>query len=424
MKLHQRGTTYHLRVRVPSDLVEVVGRREIHQSLRTTDGRTARSRATQLRASIDGGFDRLRLARLSAQGDDELAGLADGLLSSLGSARRNREVGPKAKKLLRLRELMDAHLREKQPALDPRSFNKMAHSYRVAAHLIGNIPLRSLNRSVCRAYRETLRETPQFLLREDCASKQTDRLLSDKSVNHHLQYLSALLRWATLEEIIGGNPAEGLAIRKRQRDWEERFAFDGDQLQSLLGTLWADEDRLERRWVPLIALWSGMRQEEICQLRHCDVVERDGVHCFLITAEAGTVKSAAAERLVPVHPWLIDAGFLTEVWSQDKVETKERLWPCLRKTKLGRYSNAVCKWFSRYKQEKGFKDRRYCFHSLRHTFINAMKQQEVPEPVIRQLVGHQEASITLGRYGKDYDLEKLNRYMREVTFPVALPAVT
>jgi len=70
----------------------------------------------------------LRLARLSAQGAEELAGLADGFLSSLGSARRSREVGPSPKKPLRLRELMDAHLREKQPALDPRSYNKMAHS--------------------------------------------------------------------------------------------------------------------------------------------------------------------------------------------------------------------------------------------------------------------------------------------------------
>jgi hypothetical protein len=65
MKLHQRGgATYHLRIRVPTDLVDLVGRREMHQSLRTSDGRTARSRASQLKASIVNGFDRLRFARL------------------------------------------------------------------------------------------------------------------------------------------------------------------------------------------------------------------------------------------------------------------------------------------------------------------------------------------------------------------------
>ena len=48
MKLHQRGTTYHFSLRAPSDLIDVFNRREIHQSLRTFDGRTARSRASTI----------------------------------------------------------------------------------------------------------------------------------------------------------------------------------------------------------------------------------------------------------------------------------------------------------------------------------------------------------------------------------------
>lgn len=67
MKLHQRGTTYHLRLRVPSDLVSVIGRKEIHQSLRTSNHRTAPSRASQIKASMLNGFEGLRLARLSIE---------------------------------------------------------------------------------------------------------------------------------------------------------------------------------------------------------------------------------------------------------------------------------------------------------------------------------------------------------------------
>jgi len=420
MNLHQRGTTYHLRIRVPSDLVNVIGRREIHQSLRTSDRRTAQSRAIHLKASMVSGFERLRVARMSSSRDEDLTELANGFLSNLGSTRRNRNVNQTQKKPLRLRELMDMHLEEKRSSIDPRSHDKMAYSFRLAIHYIGNIHLRSLDRSACRTYREDLKRSPQFLLRNDSASNCIDRVLSDKSVNHHLQYLSALLRWGTLEELVGGNPAEGLTITKRHRDWDERFAFDIKQLNHLLTSLWLDETRIERLWVPLIALWSGMRQEEICQLRHCDIVEREGIHCFAVTEEAGTVKSASAERLVPIHPHLIHLGFLDDVWAPEKVLTKERMWPNLRKSRLCRYSNAFCKWFSRYKTKKGFKDKRYCFHSIRHTFINEMKQREVPEPVIRQLVGHREASITLGRYGKDYELEKLNRYMKIVDFDLIL----
>ena len=52
MKMYKRGTIYLFRIRVPSDLVSVMERREIHQSLRTSDVRTGRSRADQLKARI------------------------------------------------------------------------------------------------------------------------------------------------------------------------------------------------------------------------------------------------------------------------------------------------------------------------------------------------------------------------------------
>jgi integrase len=418
MKLHQRGHTYHLRVRVPSDLIDIIGRREIHQSLRTTDGRKARSSAAILKASITSGFDRLRMARISNQQEDQLSELANGFLGNLGSTRRIVGGSIKIRRPVRLKELMDMYLAEKMLSIDPRSYGKMEFSFRMAIHLMGNVPLKDLNRSLCRSYRESLRKTPKFLLRPDVPSENEETFISDKTVNHHLQYLSALLRWGTLEELVAGNPAEGLCIRKWKRDWEERYAYSGDQLQHLLGDLWSCSDRIERRWVPLIALWSGMRQEEICQLRHCDIVEKGGAYFFNVTGDAGSLKSAAAERMVPVHPWLISHGLLTEAWRPDL--DQQRIWSALKKTALRRYSNSLCKWFSGYKRRKGFVDRRYCFHSLRHTFINEMKQREVPEPIIRQLVGHQETSMTMGRYGKSYDLEKLDHYMKVVSFDLKL----
>ncbi len=232
MKLHQRGQTYHLRIRVPSDLIDVIGKREIHQSLRTSDGRKARSNATTLRASITNGFERLRLARLTNQSEDQLSELANGFLGNLGSTRRNNGTKSTVRKPLRLRQLMDMYLSEKEASVDPRSYGKMELSFRMAIHLIGDVLLKDLNRSVCRSYREDLRQTPKYLLRNDQASKNKERVLSDKTVNHHLQYLSALLRWGTLEELITGNPAEGLSIRKRQRDWEERFIEPGKPVQN------------------------------------------------------------------------------------------------------------------------------------------------------------------------------------------------
>ncbi|WP_348637607.1 DUF6538 domain-containing protein [Minwuia sp. IMCC3077] len=419
MKLHQRGSTHHLRVRVPSDLVEVLERREIHQSLRTSDSRTAQARASSLKVAIVTGFERLRVARQASACESDVAALASTFLESLGSTRRSHADKLTTPSITRLDDLAKAYLTEKEKAVDPRTLMTMDYSFRIAVHHIGNIKLTDLNRSRCRAYKEALLATPQYLLREDNASKNADRLLSDKSVNKHLQFLSGLLRWGVREELIGGNPAEGLSIRKRGRDWDQRFAYDNEQIKRLLSELWLHEERPERRWVPLIAAYSGMRLEEICQLRCCDVVEHDGFWCFSVNDEAGPLKTAAAQRLVPLHPELIRLGFLDFV--DELIDLPmQRLWSNLQPNRLGRYSNSVGKWFGRYKRDRGFEDRKYCFHSFRHTFINHLKQDGVAEPIIRQIVGHQEASITLGRYGKDYDVDKLHASLGTIDYDLEI----
>ncbi len=85
MKLHQRGSTYHLRIRVPSDLVDVLERREIHQSLRTSNSRTAHARANSLKVAIVTGFERLRVAKLASACETEVTALAASFMESLGS---------------------------------------------------------------------------------------------------------------------------------------------------------------------------------------------------------------------------------------------------------------------------------------------------------------------------------------------------
>ncbi len=43
MLLQRRGKTYYLRVRVPADLREVIGRAEVKQTLRTSSHREAKT---------------------------------------------------------------------------------------------------------------------------------------------------------------------------------------------------------------------------------------------------------------------------------------------------------------------------------------------------------------------------------------------
>ena len=70
-----------------------------------------------------------------------------------------------------------------------------------------------------------------------------------------------------------------------------------------------------RRWVPWICAYSGARAGEITQLRHQDVIERDGIKALRITPDAGSVKTREA-RTVPIHEHIIEQGFLDYVKAQ------------------------------------------------------------------------------------------------------------
>jgi integrase len=415
MGLVKRGDTFHFRCRVPSDLRELLGRSEIHATLRTGTRRIALQREGVIQANLAIWFQRLRIARESSVDKPQLASIVECLLSDIGSSQRRRASAHEAESPKRLSELMKLHLREKEGLLTARSFQKMTYSYRLALKLIGDIELDQVNRSVCRSYRDALSELPQRALGNETKSQGC---LSPKTINHHLQYLSGLLRWATREELVHGNSAEGLLIQRCIPAWSERHSFSDSDLQVLLGSLLRQEERVERRWIPLIGLWSGLRLEEICQLRHSDMSEIDGTWCFNVNKSAGHLKTPSAERLVPIHPWLIQRGLLEEIGRQKLEVSQSQVWSGLARDSFGRYSNGFGKWFGRYKTKQGFQARVQCFHSLRHNFTDRLKQNSVSEPIIRQLVGHSEQSITLGRYGKPYGVRALANAISQLDFEI------
>ena len=73
--LMRRGARYYVRVRVPLDLVETIGRSEIWKSLRTADFAEARRRYFPARAKLQEAFDQARRRRAAngkLSGDEAL----------------------------------------------------------------------------------------------------------------------------------------------------------------------------------------------------------------------------------------------------------------------------------------------------------------------------------------------------------------
>lgn len=87
-----------------------------------------------------------------------------------------------------------------------------------------------------------------------------------------------------------------------------------DDIAKLIRALPVDTSTPERYWIPLVGLYSGMRQGEICQLYVDDIQQYDDIWCFNVNDSGDKrVKNLASKRIVPVHPNLIKIGFLDYV---------------------------------------------------------------------------------------------------------------
>jgi integrase len=221
-----------------------------------------------------------------------------------------------------------------------------------------------------------------------------------------------MLKWAVKQGYMERNPAESLTVKEDHVESQERDAYDKDDLQRLFSCpVYASPNTKEpeKFFIPLIALYGGLRLEEVCQLYCEDIKEIDGMLCIDINNDHDkSLKTPSSRRLVPIHPSLIDLGFLR----YSKTLNGLRLWENLQKGWDG-YGGAFGKWYQRVDRDFITKNRKRVFHSFRLTFINNLKQKEVPETVIAALVGHSLDSINHGhqcnRYNVGVLLDAINK---------------
>ena len=152
----------------------------------------------------------------------------------------------------------------------------------------------------------------------------------------------------------------------------------------------------------MLALFTGARLGELAGLRVSDVAHNQiiGTTAIYIGADAKAgkkLKTKQSERFVPLHPQLIEFGFLEYVAAQAKARGhKAWLFPLVAPGTTG--AAAWSKWFGRYIRENGVTDTKKVFHSFRHTFIDALRLAGVSEEINIALVGHTDDSVH-GNYG-------------------------
>jgi integrase len=250
-----------------------------------------------------------------------------------------------------------------------------------------------------------------------------------KTVNNALAILGAFFSWATEMGYLADNPATGLKLKDRTRVSRKRKAFTPEQIQHVFEELRGGGGRTidgyAKVWLPLIMLYTGARPEEIAQLRVGDIYEgqRLGpcvegtptwVFDFSTMDDGQRRKNEASRRLVPVHPRLWELGLRRLLGTLDEQLAGHKrpnapLFPELKPGANGRLAEAPSRWFNRVwlREVVGISDSKLVLYSLRHSVATHLKHVGVAEPLIAQLLGHTNSSMTTGRYGKEYPIEKL-----------------
>ena len=212
--------------------------------------------------------------------------------------------------------------------------------------------------------------------------------------------------------ILNTNPVDGLRLKDTRRKDELREVFTKDDLSKLFvksKEYGQDKHKNPQNfWIPLLALFTGCRMEEICQLYVDQVSRIDGVWCLVIDEqyEDQSVKTSE-KRIVPLHPFLIDELKFHEFISgiSDSGDSVGRVWVNLPRVN-SRYGHYFGKWFSDFKKRSGIDSRKKVFHSFRHTVITRLKYKDVEDRFISELVGHS-IEGEKGRYGKRFNPKRL-----------------
>ncbi|MGF1645032.1 MAG: site-specific integrase [Thiotrichales bacterium] len=252
------------------------------------------------------------------------------------------------------------------------------------------------------------------------------RGLQPKTVAKKLGLLGAMFQLAVDDERLGHNPAARIRVAVARTEKASRRPFTVTELNRLFASpIYCNLRRYPSAgggaaayWLPLIGLYSGMRLEEIAQLRVTDVRSEAGIDYLQVAddAEDQHLKTAQSRRRIPIHAELVRLGWLAYVAEQQR-RGAQRLFADLRADCKGKLSGNWSKWFGRYlRRQARIDDPRLVFHSLRHTFRHACRECEVAEEIADALMGH--AGGGTGRaYGGAPPLATLTRAMARVAYP-------
>lgn len=434
----RHGTVFMFRRRIPLDLVSAFGRAELYRSVGTADARLAAIRARFLAGACDLLFQRARQLVRSGQplGLSELRLLAEIELPSPDAwptlpasiQAPNTPQAPTGEPpalplpparpanlaKLPLKPAIDAYLSQisVKPATRTRYRTVLD---RLVSHFGASCDLTALNQDKFVGFADRINADPALAIK----SKQVTITAAATFINWH----------ASRNSGIAHVTSASLKPKRLAPSWSDRADFSLEDMAAIFRH--ASANRLQAPhefWVTTGCALTGCRLEELAQLHvptdlkqhptgiwYLDLNERpdpDGI-------VRKSLKKLSSWRVVPIHPLLVELGFVDFLRAAARSETGRPFsshWaPHGELTPEGAALRADIKWSHKISKWGGLRLRELrkaaavapgnatYFHSMRHTFITTLAKAGVPEALRAALAGHDNGGINGQIYTKFKD---------------------
>lgn len=465
--LHRaRSGVLHFRIAIPPDLRQHFTVREIYRSLRTSSVREAAPAAQALSHAakrlflhlrsqpmsdkkktpyspskgfevgltmelhLDDLFPSKKVVKLQTEPGDtpEIVAAALAGLQGLSTAGAAGQAKFQATDSPNISAYIDLYFDD--IPLEQRPKGKTLEQYRASIQtfikIVGDKPLLQLDRKDANRFEYVIKKMPANSTKlsntRDLSIDEVVALgltpMSLTNAKNIARRTNKFLRWAFRQE---GTDApfqllDEVKVAKRAKGEKRRQVFTDDDLRLIFNpdTLAAGQQaKPYMYWVPLIALHSGMRINEIAQLWLSDLTVIDGIDCFNVTDEPDpndeddkqelarrkSVKTEAGKRVVPIHPKLIELGLLSYAHTLRQAG-HIRLFPDLVTENRDGPGQPASKQFGRYLNRLKLTDRRLVFHSFRHGAVEHLRRHtDLPRELRKLVVGHSPYEDTHDGYG-------------------------
>lgn len=228
----------------------------------------------------------------------------------------------------------------------------------------------------------------------ECDDVPPEDLVVAESIHKHLKIYKSLFKTFLTDnkDILEKSPTDGVVAAPSKA----RFgAYSAAEMRKFVGWALKQPDGWQK-WITLLLAYTGARRGEIVKLEKSQIkFDEVSQRHYLLIAEGGQSKTESVTRQVPIHPKLIEWGFLDFVNHQ----RKEKIFSPVS----GKNMPKIGKILADVRDQLGIPYRddygqRRLVHSVRHTMISTCLAGWVGNLAhLQKMVGHEKSGSGITR---------------------------